>query len=326
MKALVTGATGFVGGLLAERLAARGHTVTALVRDAARAEELRRMGVRLVVGDLLPATGLAEAVDGQDVVFHVAGAVKARSEAEFVRVNVDGTRHILGAAERVGVPRFVHLSSLAACGPAERGRPLSGGEPERPRTPYGRSKLAGEQAVRETALAWTIVRPPVVYGPRDREFLRVFRASRLGFAVVFGDGRQELSAVFGPDLAEALESIGEHGATVGRTYYACHNERFTSETLAREIGRAAGREDLRVVRVRPALARLLLGASGLAARFAGRATLLDTNKLSEFFAPAWTADPGALQRDTGWSASHDLRSGLAATAVWYRERGWLGRA
>ena len=325
MRALVTGAGGFIGGLLVEHLVAQGHTVTALTRDPARTRDLERLGVRIAPGDLTTGAGLTPAVADQDVVFHLAGLIKARHESEFVRANVDGSRELVRAAEEALAPRFVHVSSMAAAGPAERGRPLRDGDHDRPVTPYGRSKLAGERVVRESKLAWTIVRPPMVYGPRDREVLRIFRLSRLGVLPVFGDGAQELCAVFGPDLAEALLAAATTARTVTRTYYACHAERFTSEQFAREVGRAIGRR-VRIVRIPLGVGRLVLGAAGLTAHLAGRATLLHANKSGELLASAWTADPDPLARDAGWTARHDLREGLRATVDWYRKRGWLARA
>jgi nucleoside-diphosphate-sugar epimerase len=188
MRALVTGATGFVGSHLVEALQNDSVEVTALARSAAKAADLAQFGVRVVNGDLHDNAGLERAVRDQDVVYHVAGVVAARDEAEFLRSNRDGTRNVVTAAERQGRPRFVLVSSLAAAGPAPRGAPLSGTEAPHPVTAYGRSKLAAEQIVRSSSLPWSIVRPPIVYGPRDREVLKVFRLARLGLAPVFGDG------------------------------------------------------------------------------------------------------------------------------------------
>jgi nucleoside-diphosphate-sugar epimerase len=139
---------------------------------------------------------------------------------------------------------------------------------------------------------------------------------------VFGDGTQELSAVHGADLAEALVAAARADAAIGRVYYACHSEVFTSREFVRRIGGAMGRRPV-VIPVPAALGRGLLALTEGAARLAGQATILTTDKANEFFQPAWTGDPTALIRDTGWRAGHDLRTGLEDTYRWYRSAGWL---
>lgn len=323
MKALVTGATGFVGSHLAEALVARGDTVTALVRSPRKATLLQQLGVRQVAGDLFNRHALRDASEGQDVIYHVAGLVAARDEAEFLQANRDATGNLLDAAAAGGAtPRFVLVSSMAAGGPAPRGAPLLGDEPPAPVTQYGRSKLAGESVVRASALPWTIVRPPMVYGPRDAEVLKVFKIARSGIAPVFGDGSQELSAIYGPDLAQALIAAGTSDRTVHGTYYACHPEIFESGDLVRRVGKVLGR-NVRILPLPDWVARGALGVTGLAARLAGQATILTPDKANEFLQPAWTGDPSRLIADSGWQPEYDLERGLAATAAWYRNAGWL---
>jgi nucleoside-diphosphate-sugar epimerase len=322
MRALVTGATGFVGSHLVEALQNSSVEVTALARSASKAADLAQREVRVVPGDLHDIAGLERAVRDQDVVYHVAGVVAARDEADFLRSNRDGTRNVLTAAEREGKPRFVLVSSLAAAGPALRGAPLSGTEPPHPVTAYGRSKLAAEQIVRSSALPWSIVRPPIVYGPRDREVLKVFRLARLGLAPVFGDGSQELSAVHAADLAQALLAVTKVHTTIGGTYNACHPQVFTSADLGQAVGAAMGRSVIRL-RVPQGVGRALLAVTETSARLTRQVTILTTDKANEFFQPAWTGDPSALTRDSGWRAQYDLSSGLADTYRWYRKAGWL---
>jgi nucleoside-diphosphate-sugar epimerase len=322
MRVLVTGATGFVGSHLAEALHRRGDEVTALVRSPGKAATLAPLGVRVVPGDLDQAEALARACEGQDVVYHVAGCVAAKDEDHFLRCNRDGTARLVAAAARARASRLVYVSSMAAGGPADRGRPLTGQEPPRPVTAYGRSKLAGEAVVTGGALPWVIVRPPAVYGPRDREVLKVFRMARLGVAPVFGDGSQELSAVHGADLAEALVAAGTAAATPGKVYYACHPEVVTSAEFVRAVGAAMGRR-LTLLPVPASVGRALLGVTETSARLAGRTTILTRDKANEFFQAAWTGDPAPLTRDSGWRAAHDLASGMADTFHWYRSAGWL---
>lgn len=323
MKALVTGATGFVGSHLVEALARKGDEITALVRSPRKAALLQQLGVRQVAGDLFDREAIREAVTGVDVIYHVAGLVAARGEAEFLRANRDATTNILAALGEIGArPRLVLVSSMAAGGPAPRGAPLRGHEPPAPVTQYGRSKLAGEAVVRAADLPWTIIRPPMVYGPRDQEVLKVFKIARTGLAPVFGDGSQELSAIYGPDLAEALIAAAASERTVGRTYYACHPEVFESGELVRRVGAVVG-QSVRVLPLPGWVARSALTVTGLAARAAGQATILTPDKANEFLQPAWTGDPTPLTDDSGWQAGHDLGRGLAATAAWYRREGWL---
>jgi nucleoside-diphosphate-sugar epimerase len=322
MKALVTGATGFVGSHLVEALRRRGDEVTVLARSARKAEALQPLGVRVVSGDLRDTAALARAAEGQDEVYHVAGVVAARNEAEFLAANRDGTANVVAAATGAGRPRLVLVSSMAAGGPSPRDHPLRGDEPPAPVTAYGRSKLAAEQVVRASSLPWTIIRPPTVYGPRDHEVLKVFQLVRFGIAPVFGDGTQQLSAVHGADLADALIAAARSGATTGRTYYACHAEVVSSAELVRYVGEAMGRRPV-VIPVPALVGRALLRVTETSARIAGQATILTADKANEFFQPAWTGDPTPLTRDSGWSAARDLRTGLAETYRWYRSAGWL---
>lgn len=322
MKVLVTGATGFVGGHLVDALLARRDTVTALVREPGRAKDLARRGVHLVEGGLADAAALRRACADQEVIYHLAGLVAARSEAEFLATNRDGTASLVTAATAAGASRFLLVSSLAAAGPTTAGNPLTGTEPARPVTRYGRSKLAAEAVVRASGLAWTIVRPPAVYGPGDREMLRIFKAAALGLAPVFGDGSQELSLVYGPDLSEALVAAGTTPACIGGVYYACHPEALTTRRLVELAGASVGRRPV-IVGLPSPIARSILWLTDAAARLTRRSTLLSFDKAAEFLAPAWLADPAPLTQATDWSASHDFRSGAEVTVAWYRRAGWL---
>lgn len=319
--AFVTGGSGFVGSHLIETLLREGHRVRALARSPRKAESLGFPGVEWVPGDLTNSEALRAGVLGCNVVYHVAGLVAARSEAEYLAVNRDGTARVLEAARPTGA-RFVLVSSLAAAGPAPRGRPLEGTEPSRPVSDYGRSKLAAEALVRGSPLPWVILRPPAVYGPRDTEMLRLFKTAALGFVPVFGTGAQELSFVYGPDLAVAISAAGTAPSAVGGVFYPAHEEIVTSADAVKAIGIACGRR-VRIIPIPAPVGRLILQVTGAAARIAGRATLLTPDKGEEFFQEAWTCRPSAYEQATGWRAQHNLAEGLSATTAWYRRAGWL---
>ena len=162
--------------------------------------------------------------------------------------------------------------------------------------------------VRAGSLPWVILRPPTIYGPRDREnLIKVFRMVRYGVAPVFGDGSMEVSAVFAPDLADALLAAGTTDAVLGRTYYVNHPEVLTTAGMVRAIAAAMGR-GVRTVGVPEWLGRGILHVTGTAAAIAGRATILNADKANEFFQAGWTGDPAPFTAATGWTAAHDLRS------------------
>jgi dihydroflavonol-4-reductase len=322
VKAALTGGTGFVGGHLAEALVARGASVCALVRSPARGERLRALGCRFVAGDLDDESVLAKLVKGCDVVFHVAGLVAARSAAEFGRANRDGARRVAEAAAREGVGRLVLVSSLAVTGPSPAGGVVDESSGSGPLTAYGRSKQAGEEAVRTTGVPVTIVRPPAVYGPRDRAFLTLFRTARRGLVPLLGSGEQELTLVHARDLAEALVVASSAPATLGRVYHAGHETPVSQRRMAEAVGEAVGRR-VRLVRLPGALVRGALGAAGAAARGLGVAPLLDGDKACELLATGWVCSSAALRRDAGWEAVTSLEEGLAGTARAYRDAGWL---
>src|SRR5690348_10798106 len=239
VNAFVTGGTGFVGAHLVQALRARGDRVTALVRSPAKAQALGWTDVRIVRGDLHDRAALADGCADADVVYHVAGLIAARNYTGFVAANRDGTRRVQEAAEGAPRrPRLVLVSSQAVGGPNPRGMPTDESVPPAPVTDYGRSKLAAEDVVRSGKGPWAIVRPPVVYGERDTETLKLFRLAKLGLGAVFGDGGQELSVIYAGDLAQALIAAGTHPAALGGTYYACHPEVHTSRSLVLAIGRA----------------------------------------------------------------------------------------
>ncbi len=333
MKIFVTGGTGFVGSHLVDLLLERGDEVVCLVRDVRKVEQAfppeRRP--RYVGGNLDDDTALRAGCEEADVIMHVAGVIAARSRDEFFNVNTGGTERLLAAAARVNkkLQRFVYLSSLAAVGPSPRGTPLTEETPPKPVSAYGESKLAGEEAVRGSSLPWTIVRPPTVYGPRDREILRVFKLARYGVIPMVGSPHQEISVIHVRDLAHACVAAVAP-STEGLTYFASHSETLTTREFAEGIhaavrgvrGRNAERRPL-LVPVPPLIARALLSVSGGLARAVGRATVLSGDKVDEFLAEAWTCSSAAIERDTGWRANIALPAGLRETASWYQAQGWL---
>ena len=207
MKVLVTGGSGFLGSWVCELLSKReGTEVRALVRRTSNTKHLKTLSnVTLAEGSVEDARSVDEAAKGVDAVVHCAGLVKAKNEDELVRVNVQGTKNLVRAAKEHGSKRFVHVSSLEACGPSLDGSPVPVDQ-ERPVTAYGRSKLAAEKAVLEAkdALPVVVLRPGAIYGPRDVEILEAFKSVKRGLMPTVAGGTAKGSFVWGPDCARRL--------------------------------------------------------------------------------------------------------------------------
>jgi nucleoside-diphosphate-sugar epimerase len=293
------------------------------VRRPALADELGwGQDVRLLKGDLGDEAVLREGCAGVDVVYHVAGKIAARNADEYMATNRDGTASLLEAAREGGVRRFLLVSSVAVAGPTQPGHPVDETRRPAPVTNYGRSKLAAEVLVQAMPVPWTIVRPPVVYGERDRATLKIFQLAKRGFVPLFGDGSQELSLIHAEDLARALIVAATSSATAGHVYFATHQTPTTTRALALAAGRALGKTP-RIIGVPPLVARGVLLVIGGLARLGGRPTLLSPDKGAEYLAPAWTCRADALTQATGWRADIELETGLRRAAKWYREVGWL---
>jgi len=330
MRVLLTGGHGFVGSHLVRRLLAEGDQVRCLVRRPGVPPALAGLPVETVVGDVTKPRSLPSALEGVEEVYHLAARLSALTEADMFRTNAGGTRHLVeAAARRGGLARFVHCSSLAVAGPSDGVRPQTEAGPCRPVTWYGASKALAERIVLaygERGLPVTVVRPPSVYGPRDRGLLSVFQAVARGWKPLLGPQPKRYSWVFGPDLADALVTLGRHPATRGGTYYACHPEVVTLEAFLGTLSAALGRRG-RTLRVPDSALRLVASLSDLAAQVTGSPAMLTRDKVHEVVARAWVCSPEAAARDTGWRAATPLVEGLGETVRWYLEAGWIpGRA
>ena len=322
--ALITGATGFVGGHLAARLAGEGWRVRALVRPTSDTARLRALGAELAEGGLDDVEAIAAGADGADTVFHLAAATTAPSEDAFRRVNAEGTRNVARGLLRAPrrPRRLVYLSSYAACGPATPGRPRRMDDPPAPLTAYGRTKLEGEAAAREAEAAGVelvIVRSPAVYGPGDRAFLPLYRLVRRRLAPAPTGPERRVQLVYVDDLALALARAAD--AAPG-TYAVAEPVTHTQGSLAAEIGRALGTKPI-AVPVPQSLFRLAGAAAERLGDLFGGAGVFSREKADEVLAEAWVCDLAGSEALLPPAEATPLAAGTAETARWYRTQGWL---
>jgi nucleoside-diphosphate-sugar epimerase len=314
---LVTGGTGFIGTHLLERLAALGESVRALVR---RRTDLPKQ-VEAVRGDLVTGAGLAEALLGVDTVIHLAGVTKALRTEDYYTGNAGATRTLAKAI--AGRPiRFVHVSSLAAMGPGVDGVPVSEGDVPHPPVSYGKSKLEAEHAVREFTPDAVIVRPAVVYGPRDTDVFKLLQSVSRGVVVEIAGGERYFSAIYVKDLVEGILAAVRSPRAPGRDYFLAH-----PKTLSwRDLSGAAARIMRRTPRVLtiPLPFALMIGACGEAVgRFTGKPSIVSREKIREARYPFWTCDTSRATLELGFTAATPIEAGLVETLAWYKEAKWL---
>jgi nucleoside-diphosphate-sugar epimerase len=301
VRLAVTGGTGFVGSHFVDIAVASGHEIFALTRR----DQPARAGVTWIKGSLEDQASLARLTKRADAIIHIAGVISGRDAAEFDAGNVAGTAVAVEAAQTAGTRRFVHVSSLAAREPSI--------------SMYGASKARAEALVRKSALDWAIVRPPAVYGPGDKETLELFRMARLGLVMLPPQGR--LSLIHAADLARLLLRLADPTAPKqlllepddGRTGGWTHKE------FAQALGRAVGRR-ARSLSVPGTLLRLASRADRLAR---GERAKLTPDRAAYFCHPDWVASSNRAPPRALWQPQVESERGLAETAAWYRQQGWL---
>jgi nucleoside-diphosphate-sugar epimerase len=301
MKLAITGGTGFVGGHLIEAALSAGHHLSALTRR----EQAPRERVQWIAGDLADRSALERLVGDADAVIHVAGVISGTTAAAFETGNVAGTLAMLAAATAGGVRRFVHVSSLAAREPK-----LS---------LYGGSKARSEELVHGSGLDWSIVRPPAVYGPGDKETLELFRMAKLRLMLMPPKGR--VSVIHVEDLARLLLALCAYSAPAGVLIEPDDGKPggWTHREFARALGRAVG--------TKPAV----MSSPGILLRLAARAdqllrgpkAKLTVDRAAYFSHRNWVVEPKRAPPPELWRPQIPTEEGLAGTAQWYREQGWL---
>ena len=314
----VTGATGFIGYRLAARLARQGQSVRGLVRPGST--RALPDGVTRVVTSL-ETRALATALTGVDTVVHLAGITRARTVQEFRAVNVDATRQVAEAARECGA-LLVHVSSQAAAGVGTAARPTTEQDRPAPITPYGASKLAGEDIVRDIpSLRWTILRPASVYGPGDRAFLTLFRLAARGVFPILGSGGSAYTLIHVDDIVRAIEIAAGTETAGGETFFVGHPEPVTADDLRAALGAAAGSAP-RTLRLPSPLTWIVAGVGELGRRL-GWPAVLDLTRRRELTAPGFVCNVDKARDRLGFEARIGLTEGFAATARWYRQQGWL---
>lgn len=300
MTIAMTGATGFLGQRTLTAALAQGFTIRALTRRP----QPDQHGVTWVAGDLDNGAALLALVGGADCLLHIAGVVNAPDRDGFAAGNITGTANILEAARHAGAAHFIHVSSLAAR------------EPDL--SDYGWSKAEAERQVVQSDLPWSVIRPPGIYGPGDTEILDMFRMAKRGLVLLPPKGRVSLIHV--DDLARLLLAMAVTGPShmLWEADDGVQNG-WSHEDFARAIGKAMGKSP-RTIAAPAALLKLAARGDRL---FRGSGAKLTPDRAQYLAHPDWTVDPAFRPPESLWTPHIATERGLADTARWYYEQGWL---
>lgn len=327
MTALVTGATGFLGGALVAELLAGEQAVRVLVRDQAKAR--RRFGetVEIVPGDIGDGCAVRRAVDGADIVYHLAGCLYRPEVAADVyrRTHVNGVRTLLEACrEDSRLRRLVHVSTTGVHG-VTGDVPAGEEAPFAPTNPYEATKLEGEllalRAFRERGLPVSVARPGLVYGPGDLHLLGFFASIDRGLFHVIDGGRALLHPVYVDDVISALLRCAENPAAVGRTYNIAGRRPVSVHELATAAAHALGRE-LPRGSIPRWLAHLASDVFAVTPGLRGERSPLTASRV-EFLTRSRVYDIRRARTELGYVPRIELEDGMRLTVDWYRGHGYL---
>jgi nucleoside-diphosphate-sugar epimerase len=297
----LSGATGFIGSHLVASLSARGDLVTPVKRPFDRA-------------------ALTSTFAGVDVVVHLAGLVSAVRPKDFHVANVEATRVVAEATRDAGA-RLIHISSLAAAGPAPASAPRSEDDEPRPINAYGRSKLEGERVVKGMRdLQWTILRPGVVYGPGDRAMLPLFSYAIRGLLPLVGEAAAYTFVYIADAVRTVVAAIDRQQS--GTVVFVGHSTPVTARELLEGVRDTMG-SSARLVRVPRALVRIGAVFGDLTGHLTGRPAAINSRRYAEIYSPGFVCRVDRMRDCLGVVATTNLKDGLAQTAAWYTQHGWI---
>jgi nucleoside-diphosphate-sugar epimerase len=326
LKALVTGGTGFIGSHLTEALIRKGVQVRCLRRKTSDLRWLKGLPVEFVQGDCNDKTSLTKAVRGVDWVFHLAGVTKAIQEETYLEVNGLGTEKLIRACleHNPHLKKFIYVSSQAAAGPSRNGCRKKESDPCEPVSCYGRSKLAGEEYVLAHAheLPILILRPSVVYGPRDKDVFAFFKCLSRRIKPCPKGPDQHLSLCYVQDIVQGILSAVETPTKSGDIFFLSDGSDYRVDEIGDIIARAVGITAFRIQVPK----RMIWGIacfSEYLSKWVRKPSLLNKDKAKEMIQKDWVCDITKAKTLLGFEPRVPLLEGARLTFEWYKEEKWL---
>lgn len=323
---VVTGASGFVGSHLVDKLLEQGHHVKCILRKTSSKKWLQGKNVEIIDCGLFDKESLKEVLKDANYLYHVAGVVKAKTNEEYIKGNVEATRTLLQALVEInpGIKRVLIVSSQTACGPSLDGKPCTETTKEHPITRYGNSKYSQELLARSFMgrLPISIVRAVAVYGPRDTEIYLVFKTYQNGFMGLIGFNKKLVNLIHVKDLVDGMVLAAESDRGIGQTYFIGSQDYYDWIQIGNVISKAMDRKAL-IIRVPHFLVFTVAAFAEFFSLFSSKAATFNIEKARDFVQQYWTCDVTKAVNEIGFRQNISLEDGIKQTVDWYREVKWL---
>lgn len=320
-KILITGASGFVGGYLVEEAMHLGFETFAGIRASSNTQYLESLGAQYFIHDFSDAEQLSIdlAKYNFDIIVHNAGLTAASSLDQLMKVNCGTLQTLVNALRSTGktLPHIVYISSLAAYGPADFQSDgiVSNDSTPNPVTNYGRSKLAAERWLKEQSdVPYTIIRPTAVYGPRDMEFLPVYKSVQSGIGLQVGFGDQMLTFIYVKDLAKVIINASMQ-QPYQKAYFVTDGAVHEARQYTKLISNALNKKAIHIKLPVPVVSGIAALSEWIGQR-RGKYPVLNRDKVAELKSRSWVCDIQTLKKDLNFAPSYDLESGLRETLAW----------
>jgi len=326
MRVLITGATGFIGSHLTEELHKKGYEIRCIIRKSSNLQWIKHLPIEYIDVDYKDKKTLQKAIENVDVVYHAAGVTKSKTKLGYFEGNHIPTKNLLEAILEtdINISRFVHISSQAAVGPSLDGKPIDENTPFHPITTYGISKMEAEKECLKlmNQLPITIVRPPAVYGPRDRDVFAFFDTMNKGIQPMIGFRDTYVSLVHVKDLVNGIILCGENKNAIGKTYFISSERYYNWKELGDLTSEVLNKKVIRV-HVPNAVVYSIAVLSEFFALFSSKPALLNIEKAKDITQRYWTCSIEKAKKELGYSETLTIREGIENTIEWYKSNGWL---
>jgi len=328
-KILITGASGFIGSFIVEEALRRGWETWAAVRRSSSRQFLQDERIHFIELNLSNEQQLTEQLRGHefDYVVHAAGVTKCIDQADFRRINTEGTQHLVRALIALGMPlrRFVFVSSLSVFGAIREQQPyeeIRETDTPQPNTAYGRSKLEAEQWLEGVNIPYVILRPTGVYGPRERDYFLMAKSIKQHSDFAVGYKRQDITFVYVDDVVQAVFLACEKGQT-GRKYFLSDGQVYQSTTFSDLIREELGHPWWIRITAPIWVLRVVTFFGDLIGRMTGKISALNNDKYHILRQRNWRCDIEPARRELGYEPRVQLAEGVRRTIRWYKDNGWL---